>query len=390
MPSSDVWKPSSTAKVTSGGYRTRNWTNTPNYSTIGRDNLPMNGYADYVIETSQSQYLGDYTIQADGLITYHTPVGPRNEIGVLYSALSAQLNAFQDATRPTDDVMRNRLLVKALAKTADAKVNLAVTLAEASKTSSLILNRANRVYRAWRSFRRGDFKGVASVLNISPTRVHKTWLEYKYGWMPLVMDVKNGAEFFAQQHVGRPLRFSVDATEEMDFSEVGKNIGPYGSGGDPWPDPIKYQTLRYKTKYRLKIFLEVTNPNLSALQQLGLTNPALVAWELVPFSFVFDWFCQVGDWLQGLTALHGLNVRKSFFSKATRGSGMRWFTGASKTSDGVTYVVSSDHYGMSNYRGYTRTPLSIDNALTYPPVNPNLGFQKMITGLALLRAQSRR
>lgn len=69
---------------------------------------------------------------------------------------------------------------------------------------------------------------------------------------------------------------------------------------------------------------------------------------------------------------------------------MRWFTGASKTSDGVTYVVSSDHYGMSNYRGYTRTPLSIDNALTYPPVNPNLGFQKMITGLALLRAQSRR
>lgn len=32
-------------------------------------------------------------------------------------------------------------------------------------------------------------------------------------------------------------------------------------------------------------------------QLLGLTNPELVAWELVPYSFVADWFIPLGDWM---------------------------------------------------------------------------------------------
>lgn len=37
---------------------------------------------------------------------------------------------------------------------------------------------------------------------------------------------------------------------------------------------------------------------LSIPQLLGLQDPELVAWELVPFSFVCDWFIPIGNYLQ--------------------------------------------------------------------------------------------
>jgi hypothetical protein len=42
-----------------------------------------------------------------------------------------------------------------------------------------------------------------------------------------------------------------------------------------------------------------------ALSSAGVTNPLLVAWELVPFSFVVDWFLPVGNYVEQLDAMLG-------------------------------------------------------------------------------------
>jgi len=39
---------------------------------------------------------------------------------------------------------------------------------------------------------------------------------------------------------------------------------------------------------------------------MGLINPAEVAWELTPWSFVVDWFIPVGNFLEALTARAGV------------------------------------------------------------------------------------
>lgn len=52
--------------------------------------------------------------------------------------------------------------------------------------------------------------------------------------------------------------------------------------------------------------VRVTNPNLLLASRLGLTNPASIAWELVPFSFVVDWFGTVGEFLASWTDFDGL------------------------------------------------------------------------------------
>ena len=50
--------------------------------------------------------------------------------------------------------------------------------------------------------------------------------------------------------------------------------------------------------------------------QLGIDNPLEVVWELIPLSFVADWFIPVGEFLRSLTATNGLVFHSGY--KATR------------------------------------------------------------------------
>jgi hypothetical protein len=45
-------------------------------------------------------------------------------------------------------------------------------------------------------------------------------------------------------------------------------------------------------------------------ERWGLTDPASVAWELIPFSFVADWFVPIGDTLRAIHAARTLPVEK--------------------------------------------------------------------------------
>lgn len=362
--------------------RDRTWSNTANYWTTDRGSLPINSYDDVQVNLSQTLGKMDSTSKSSG-VTTTTYVGYSTEDALL--GKHQTLSNWIAADEPSDAILLNQALVDCLTKVADAKVNLPVLFAEASKTSDLILGSANRIYRAYGAFRRGHFGDVAKILDISPRRVHKTWLEYKYGWMPTLMDVKGSAEFFAQQHVGRPVSFSVSATKRITRT---KTETVYETG---WPSGSHYTNNAISMKaMKVKMRLQVTNPHLSALQQLGLTNPALVAWELVPFSFVFDWFISVGDWLQALTALHGVTVLTAMSSRLRTvacgyNSVANPYESTSERNSGYNFMF------QSTGRSYTRGSLSVDPSSIYPPrrESPFTGT-RLLTSLALLRAQGRR
>lgn len=59
---------------------------------------------------------------------------------------------------------------------------------------------------------------------------------------------------------------------------------------------------------RLQARVRISNPNLYEANRLGLTNPAAVAWEVVPFSFLIDWFVNVGEVIGGYTSELGLEI----------------------------------------------------------------------------------
>jgi len=372
--------------------RDRSWVRTVGYPNVA---LPINPYTDSRISLKQVPVKAertDYSLDGTSTsrvlewISGYDLTALRNKHNEIANLINAR--------HRTDSSMLNEAQLKALGKIADAKTNLAVMFAEKAKTSDLILGKANQIYRAYRSFRRGNLRQVARTLNISPRSVHKTWLEYKYGWMPLLMDVKNSAEFFAQQTLGgRPPRFTVtqsitsEATYEVRNTDNTYSVGSwYG-----WLPSKGVKTIK------VKIECEITNPHFNQLQQLGLTNPALVAWELIPFSFVFDWFISVGSYLNGLTALHGVTVRRSmssrlhdikskYVSHAHPAVHSRYFNG-NLLGYRHGYDLTVETWG----RSYERNPLVVDPLSLYPPVDLSAPSRdRLISGLALLRAQGMR
>lgn len=56
-----------------------------------------------------------------------------------------------------------------------------------------------------------------------------------------------------------------------------------------------------------KIYYRVNDAEIRKCTGLGLLNPLQVAWETVPFSFMLDWLLPVGDFLEALDAVRGLD-----------------------------------------------------------------------------------
>lgn len=180
----------------------------------------------------------------------------------------------------------------------------------------MVATRAAMLRKAWVNLRRGNVLGAVKALGIPPDskRVSKivrgrrrpgkvskkhfassTWLELHFGWSPLVGDIYGAMDVLQTPKFGQ-------------IKSVGSASAPFVSEQySSWLN--RYASGTVGTRYE-GVF-QVDNPNAFLADRMGLTNPATIAWELVPFSFVVDWFTNVGQVLgslndhAGLTWLYG-------------------------------------------------------------------------------------
>jgi hypothetical protein len=185
----------------------------------------------------------------------------------------------------------------------------AVNLAEQNQSLDMIVNRANQIRQFVGYVRKAKFLEAARTLKLSifPKGVSKVksfgnnFLEYHFGWEPLLKDIHAAVDTFLNPHLPgkRPIS------------------GRGSAVGDTFVPPIPaWSVSGYSTtesvKTRLGAALSVDNPNLHLASQLGLVNPASVAWELVPFSFVVDWFSNVGQVLSSYTDFAGCSLSNQY------------------------------------------------------------------------------
>lgn len=192
---------------------------------------------------------------------------------------------------------------------------LGTTAAEGREAFEMVGKRAMGLFRAYRYLRGGNFRRALNELSVDPKRKHRSktrnaaheasalWLEYWFGWSPTVNDMHNTALVLASE----PILAQVRATGSSRVS-LPPATTVVDSGGD-------YRRVCTESGFVLMkqgCTVEVENPNLFLGNRLGLINPASIAWELVPFSFVVDWFVKFGDCLSGFTDLAGLRVTKPY------------------------------------------------------------------------------
>lgn len=203
-----------------------------------------------------------------------------------------------------------------------SEFNAAVALAEVHKAVDTIASRAMKIFRAFKALKSGNTKRALAILgnpklkqlefrDLEYIRAHyrkrkrqkqaAAWLEMQYGWIPLLSDVKNAVEHAKKAMASGEARVKASITEPF-RREV---LGSYS--GSTFQTPLSSRTtISGESIRRATLIYKIDESYLNSISSVSLLNPASVAWEITPFSFVVDWFLPVGDFIDSLDATMGL------------------------------------------------------------------------------------
>jgi hypothetical protein len=267
--------------------------------------MPVNAHAVKIVEVLEDKYT-KYQVQAASG-NWELNVYPYTEVYTPpLSPIAIHLPlAEQNAIRRLIDAAQ-----------AGIQANLAQNLAQYGQVTGMIAGNANKLVKSLRQLRRFNFTGAINALTagrgnsgIDPSKLSRTksvasnWLELQYGWKPLLSDIEGTLKAIPTlTNVGsfvRSVRASAKASKEVvvDFPPPNGSSG-FTVGGKT--------TFVNRTSTKFVIRYREANPGLAFAAQTGFTNPLNLAWEILPFSFVADWFLPIGPYLETLTAFQGL------------------------------------------------------------------------------------
>lgn len=231
-----------------------------------------------------------------------------------------------------------------------------------------------RSYRTWLKKR----KSYNEIKAIS-----QTWLEYRYGWKPLVMDgieAINLTEKVKRRHEsGFQVARGGASNARSASRSVNTNIysGTYTAVGTA--------TANEELAVSAGVLFSPLSTTMSEAmsQALGLNARSIpsTVWEIIPFSFVADWFVNVGPWLEAVVPRPDVRVRSSWVTIVYNYDYQLFSGKLSRTYLGQTYTGSYNGY---RYKANSVTR-SIDPALSFTPsllVKP-LSMNQTIDALAL-------
>jgi hypothetical protein len=225
----------------------------------------------------------------------------------------------------------NRAYAKAYARFQESVTGetsaAAVNLAERNQALEMISTRSTQMWRAFRALRRGNLAQFSTELGYESTgwanhfrkrnpkdpkdrpysksirgkqtfkNASDIWLEYHFGWSPLIKDIHNSINIFVRDFTA-VAKGSGRATDYVSTAYPGGICGVLQAHG--WHS--------YTARRRVQAEVKITNPTLFLAEQLGLTNPLTVAWELIPFSFLVDWVSNVSSVLSAYGGRYGYEL----------------------------------------------------------------------------------
>lgn len=200
-------------------------------------------------------------------------------------------------------------ITQAFASIDFSEASLFETLAELDKTFKFLASTIFRAIRIFRAARRLDYKYLRR--EISAKQLADRYMELRYGLRPLIYDIKN---------IKNTLRFS-KFNDRYTFR---------GSQNDSTYEVVTRQSdqssgarTRFYTK-RLEKRVSVRAGVLTAIEAdsppsiWGMDQPVETLWELIPFSFIADWFFNIGQTLASWTPNFGTKTLGSWCTITTK------------------------------------------------------------------------
>lgn len=201
--------------------------------------------------------------------------------------------------------------------------NLLLNIAEKQQSIDLVASSIIGFVASLEQLRRGDMTAIRAAWNSKKKFLPDTWLKIHFGVEPLVKDAYATASLLSQ-----PLK-----THYINVTKSGRESGAVLGGS---------AKRRWETTYSVRVrgAVAISNPNLFLASRLGLINPAVIAWERIPFSFVIDWFSTFGSVLASWTDFVGLDtslVSSTMMTKCNMNEWMDYGIGPTGYYGGPSY-----------------------------------------------------
>lgn len=415
-------------------YKTRSSVKTPGFRSIKKKDLPWNNYsqvAEIATEdsgTAANYFSGRRLDNSYGFLNTYYGAGPEN----IHTVISS----------PSYNEVSDEALIKCLGRSKSMKINLAQAYAERKQTANLLYSSVNRLLSLAIALRKGDVKRARELINhnssfskknpssrppksgrsqgyssskkhyykgsspytvldytgvhtigrrygrirkpsvppsVTPSTFANLWLEFQYGWRPLLSDIYGAAEQIADTYYRRkPTEVAASASNSFTRS---LQVGSHYVLGTQF---VQIATTTDKVSARCLFQFGEDDNTLSFATKTGLTNPALLAWELVPYSFVVDWFVPIGTYLSNIDALVGMNfTRASRSIKIDSVTTTKW---VKTTTNPDGRLNPSFSPGKVTYKRESKSR-SIGYAPPTPPMpqlKPKLGSERILSAISLL------
>lgn len=199
---------------------------------------------------------------------------------------------------PGFDEARNYALTKAKLKLHEHSSSWGENLGQGRKSCEDLAKGAGKLARALLALKHGNVRAAAREFG------------HGSGSKPF----KSAADFWlASQFVIKPTLSDIHELNQAAIEVLQKKHPFYVAATSETENDYRF-TYEFrdchalaKARFRAQLNGWVENSGLYLLESAGLVNPLSIAWELLPWTFVIDWFVPVGNTLQAMTAGYGLN-----------------------------------------------------------------------------------
>lgn len=285
-----------------GSYRYMEDVVTPNYRKRIAEGAIINNPL-YRVVTDEVYAGGSFDIR---LIQYSTtnPVYYTGweSVGTWYGSLYGKANQYK--APPSLDVtdLRDRAVVEAASKNKANDTQLIATIGELQETVSSLQDIFWRAIRIAKKVRSANFRALKK--EITPKELANRWMEARYALRPLAYDVSQNIDAFlndakTKRITARGYRTESASSEDTILIHPSTDFDIYA----------RRQVVRQiEARAGVLSYIET----LSKINIWGLDQLMSSTWELIPLSFVFDWFFNLGKVIAAWEPTMGLKTLASW------------------------------------------------------------------------------
>lgn len=196
----------------------------------------------------------------------------------------------------------NSAVTQANANIDESEMLSLASMAETGKTVDSMASILGRTIRIAKQVRKLNFKAVMEEL--SPKELSQRYMELRYAIRPLIYDANGILSALQKKREVVRRTYRGWASDSAYYTDQVLNQGFF------YECTVDVdRRIDYEVSARAGVLCDVT---IDELTVFGVDKLAESLWELVPFSFIVDWFANVGDTIAALTPDAGVKERASW------------------------------------------------------------------------------